>query len=750
MNITFSPEASCFHLQSSDTSYVVRLVKGRYLATAYWGRRLESWSDPSSPPFVGRAFSPSSEPGDPDFSLDVLPQEFPAFGNGDFRSPAIQVQQEDGSTITDLRYRAHRIVAGKPRLEGLPSVYVEDDAEAQTLEITLVDELIGLEAVLSYVVFADFDAVTRSVRLRNTGPQPLRILRVLSASCDFSGSDMEMLHLSGSWGRERHIFRKRLTPGTSSVESRRGASSHQHNPFLALVSPGADEDSGDVWAMNLVYSGNFLAQAEVDQFGTTRMGIGINPFEFAWNLAPGDSFQTPEAVLVHSSTGLGGMSLKFHSLYRSRLCRGTFRDLPRPILLNNWEATYFDFDEKKILSLADNAAALGMELLVLDDGWFGQRDDDSSSLGDWTVDCRKLPAGLEALALSIGKKGLHFGLWFEPEMVSVRSRLYREHPDWCLHVPGRRRSEGRRQLVLDLGRAEVRDYVVNAVSSILRSVPISYVKWDMNRHHTEAGSAALPPERQKETSHRYILGLYDVLERITTSFPDVLFEGCSGGGGRFDPGILAYMPQIWTSDNTDAVARLSIQYGTSLLYPPVTMGAHVSAVPNHQSKRVTPLPFRGEVAMAGNLGYELDPGKLLAEEKAESVRQVGLYKDIRPLVQFGNFYRLQSPFEGNSAAWMFVAPDLSRAWVSFFRIHFEANSSFPLLKLKGLEPGGRYALAETTPDSRPRGASVGPLFSGEELMEAGLRITGIDGDFQSRSWLLRKVAQPQARALAHS
>jgi len=750
MSITFSPEASCFHLQSSDTSYVVRLVKGHYLATAYWGRRLDSWSDPSSPPLVGRAFSPSSEPGDPGFSLDVLPQEFPAFGNGDFRSPAIQVQQEDGSTITDLRYRTHRIVAGKPTLEGLPSVYVEKDAEAQTLEITLVDELIGLEAVLSYVAFSDFDALTRSVRLRNTGSQRLRILRVLSASCDFSGADMEMLHLSGSWGRERHIFRRRLAPGTASVESRRGASSHQHNPFLALVSLGTDEDSGDVWAMNLVYSGNFLAQAEVDQFGSTRMGIGINPFEFAWTLAPGDSFQSPEAVLVHSHAGLGGMSRKFHSLYRSRLCRGSFRDLPRPILLNNWEATYFDFDEKKILSLADGAAALGMELLVLDDGWFGQRDDDGSSLGDWTVNCRKLPGGLEALARSIGKKGLRFGLWFEPEMVSVRSRLYREHPDWCLHVPGRHRSEGRRQLVLDLGRAEVRDYVVNAVSSILRSVPISYVKWDMNRHHTEAGSAALPPERQKETSHRYILGLYDVLERITRSFPHVLFEGCSGGGGRFDPGILAYMPQIWTSDNTDAVARLSIQYGTSLLYPPVTMGAHVSAVPNHQSKRVTPLAFRGEVAMAGNLGYELDPGKLLQEEKAEIARQVCVYKDIRPLVQFGDFYRLQSPFEGDSAAWMFVAPDRSRAWVSFFRIRFEANSSFPLLKLKGLEPGGRYALAETTRDPRSHGASVNPLFSGEELMEAGLRITGIDSDFQSRSWLLTKTAQQPVRALAHS
>jgi alpha-galactosidase len=737
MSIMFFQEAACFHLQSRDTSYIIHLVRGQYLASSYWGGRLSSWHDPSSPPLVERAFSPSSEPGDRSFSLDVLPQEFPAFGNGDFRSPAIQIQQEDGSTITDLRYRSHRILAGKPRLEGLPSVSVDEDVEADTLEITLMDELIGLEAVLSYTAFRDFDAITRSVRLRNLGSRPLRVLRVLSASCDFSRADLEMLHLSGSWGRERHIFRKSLTPGTSSVESRRGASSHQHNPFVALVSHGADEDSGEVWAMSLVYSGNFLAQAEVDQFGSTRLGIGINPFEFAWNLAPGDSFQSPEAVLVHSRAGLGGMSLKFHSLYRSRLCRGTFRSLPRPVLINNWEATYFDFDERKILSLADEAAALGIELLVLDDGWFGQRDDDSSSLGDWTVNSRKLPGGLKALARSIEGKGLRFGLWFEPEMVSVRSKLYQEHPDWCLHVPGRRRSEGRSQLVLDLGREEVRNYVVNAVSSILRSVPISYVKWDMNRHHTEAGSAALPPDRQKETSHRYILGLYDVLDRITTSFPDILFEGCSGGGGRFDPGMLAFMPQVWTSDNTDAVSRLKIQYGTSLVYPPITMGAHVSAVPNHQSRRVTSLAFRGEVAMAGNLGYELDPGKLAKEEKIEISRQVVTYKDVRALVQFGDFYRLQSPFSGDTAAWMFVAPDRGRAWASFFQIRFETNGGFPLLKLKGLEPLARYVLSETVPQSHPRGARL--LFSGEELMGAGLRVIGINGDFQSRSWLLTRV-----------
>ena len=730
MSITFSEEARCFHLKSRDTSYVIEVIRDRYLVPAYWGSRLSAWNNPSAAPNVERSFSPSVDPEDRTFSLDVLPQEFPSYGAGDFRAPAIQIQQEDGSTITELLYRSHRILPGKPPLEGLPSVYAESDNEAETLQITLVDELIGLEAVLAYTTFRDFDAITRSVTLRNNGRKRLRVLRLLSASYDFSRADLQMLHLSGAWARECHIFRKSLSPGTSSLESRRGASSHQHNPFVALVSPSTDEDTGEVWAMNLVYSGNFLAQAEVDQSGSTRLGIGINPFEFSWDLEPGSTFQSPEAVLIHSNEGLSGMSRRFHSLYRSRLCRGRFRDAERPILINNWEATYFNFDEKRILDLAAEASALGMELLVLDDGWFGQRDDDRSSLGDWTVNSRKLPGGLEALARAVNQKGLAFGLWFEPEMVSVRSQLYEEHPDWCLHVPGRRRSESRGQLVLDLGRKEVREYVVHAVSSILRSVPISYVKWDMNRHHTEVGSAALPPERQKETSHRYILGLYEVLQRITTEFSDVLIEGCSGGGGRFDPGMLAFMPQIWTSDNTDAVSRLKIQYGTSIVYPPITMGAHVSAVPNHQTKRVTTLAFRAEVAMAGTLGYELDPGKLPVEEKAQIARQVDHYKRIRGLVQFGDFYRLQSPFTGDTAAWMFVSPDRSKAWVSFYQVRFEANQRLPLVRLKGLDPLARYAMCGTNRS-----------FGGDELMEAGVRVTGIDGDFQSRSWLFERVGK---------
>jgi alpha-galactosidase len=736
MSIEYSPEVRCFHLKSRDTSYVIGLEEGKHPTSRYWGRRLREWRGCPALPRVDRPFTPNPDPSLPWLSLDALPREYPAFGNTDFRSPALQVMQEDGSTVTDLAYRSHRIFGGKPALEGLPSTYVESEEEADTLEIVLVDELIGLEAVLSYTAFANHDAIARSVRLRNLGNKPLRLLRALSASMDLPRSDLEMLSLSGDWARERGIVRRELAPGIQSVESRRGASSHQHNPFIALLERGADEDSGEVFAMSLVYSGNFLAQAEVDRLGGTRLSIGINPFEFCWLLEPGESFQTPEAVLVRSSEGLGGMSARFHGLYRERLCRGRYRDELRPILVNNWEATYFDFDAAKIFALGTEAAALGIELLVLDDGWFGRRDDDRSSLGDWSVDRRKLPNGLGELGARLNEAGLKFGLWFEPEMISPDSDLYRAHPDWCLHVPGRPRSEGRHQLVLDMGRAEVRRHVIDAVSAVLRSAPIAYVKWDMNRHMTEVGSAGLPPGRQKESCHRYILGLYETMGEITRAFPEVLFESCSGGGGRFDPGILAFMPQTWTSDNTDAVSRLGIQYGTSLVYPPIAMGAHVSAVPNHQLGRTTPLSFRGDVAMSGNLGYELDLGALDAAGKAEVARQVAFYKDVRRLVQFGDFFRISSPFEGNEAAWIFVAPDRSAAWAVYFRPLAEPNAPLPILKLKGLDRGADYRVTVVVDGGAAAPAAV---YGGDELMDAGILLELGLGDARSASLLIESV-----------
>jgi alpha-galactosidase len=728
MSIAFSSESQTFHLKTSGTSYVIGIANARYITSLYWGSRLREWRGGAEPVLSDRPFTPNPDPDCPLLSLDTLSQEYPAFGSTDFRFPAFQVGQEDGSTITRLAYRSHRIFPGKSALEGLPSTYVEDESEADTLEITLSDDQIGLEVVLSYTAFAERDAIARSVRFLNRGRQGLRVIRALSASVDLPGSGYEMLHLAGDWARERNVVRRPLAPGAQAIESRRGASSHQHNPFIALVSPGADEDSGEVFALSLVYSGNFLAQAEVDRLGSTRLAIGINPFEFSWLLESGESFQAPEAVMVHSAAGLGGMSASFHELYRSRLCRGPYRDRERPILVNNWEATYFDFDSGKILALADEAKALGIELVVLDDGWFGRRDDDRSSLGDWQVDGRKLPLGLADLARRINEKGLKFGLWFEPEMVNPDSELYRAHPDWCLHVPGRSRSEGRHQLVLDMGRVEVRRYVIDSVSAILGSAPISYVKWDMNRHLTEVGSAGLPSERQKESYHRHILGVYEAMGAITGAFPEVLFESCSGGGGRFDPGILAYMPQAWTSDNTDAVSRLKIQYGTSLVYPPVAMGAHVTAVPNHQVARTTRLEFRGDAAMSGNLGYELDLGKLGSAEKAEVARQVSFYKSIRALVQFGDFFRISSPFEGAQTAWIFVSKDKAEAWAAYFLPFAEPNPPEPILKLKGLDPEADYLVA-----------GLEKVFGGDELMSSGLRVALGPGDSQSSSFRLHRV-----------
>ena len=486
--------------------------------------------------------------------------------------------------------------------------------------------------------------------------------------------------------------------------------------------------AGRVYGVNLVYSGNFLAQAEVDQLATTRLSIGINPFDFSWLLEPGELFQAPEAVLVFSNEGLTGLSQRYHRLYRTRLCRGQWRDKPRPILINNWEATYFDFNAEKIEAIATTAADLGLELFVLDDGWFGKRDTDNCSLGDWTTDLKKLPKGLPDLVSRINAKGMRFGLWFEPEMVSPDSDLYRAHPDWCLHVEGRQRTEGRQQLILDFSRKDVCDAIVEKLSAVLSSAPITYVKWDMNRHMTEIGSASLPPERQRETAHRYMLGLYRVMGEVTGRFPEVLFESCSGGGGRFDAGILYYMPQTWTSDDSDAAARMKIQYGTSLVYPIASMGAHVSACPNHQLGRTTPLETRGYVAMSGNFGYELDLNKLSADER-ETVRgQVALYKELREWVQSGLFYRLLNPFEGNETAWMTVSEDGQHAVVFFFRTLALPNPAKAVLRLRGLDPAANYKIAE-----------LGQTLGGDVLMNAGLIFMPPQGDFQSMMWRLERV-----------
>lgn len=728
MSIHYDERNHIFHLQSGDTSYVLGVTKQGYLAHYYWGRKVRGTALRQLLELKERAsFSPIPDPEQRSLSLDTLPQEYPTYGSSDFRMPAFQAQLADGTTVTELLYDSHRIVAGKPSLPGLPAVYTESDEEANTLLIDLVDAHSGLRVTLSYTAFAGHNAIARSASVTNGSGQPIKLLRAFSASFDLPHDRYELLQLSGAWARERYVHKRKLVPGLQSVESRRGSSSHMHNPFIALLSEGSTEEHGDVYGVSLVYSGSFAAGAEVDQFHTTRVFAGLNGFDFSWLLEPGESFQTPEAIMVFSDTGLGGMSRSYHELYRTRLCRGTFRDKARPILINNWEATYFNFNADKIEAIAKAGQELGIELFVLDDGWFGKRDSDNSSLGDWFVDRNKLPNGLEDLVGRVTSLGMEFGLWFEPEMVSPDSELYRKHPDWCLHVEGRRRTEARQQLILDMSRQDVQDYIVEVISATLSSAPITYVKWDMNRNMTEIGSALLPAERQRETAHRYMLGLYSVLEKITTSFPHVLFESCSGGGGRFDPGMLYFMPQTWTSDNTDAVTRLKIQYGTSIVYPISSMGSHVSAVPNHQVGRITSLETRGNVALSGNFGYELDLTQFTDEEKELVKEQVAKYKEIRHLVQFGDFYRLLSPFEGNETAWMYVSKDKSEAAVVFVSVLQEANPPLDRFRLQGLEAEADYVL---------QGEDV--LYGGDELMFAGLARPQFHSDFASKVYHFKR------------
>jgi alpha-galactosidase len=726
----------------------MQVSHGNYLLHRYWGRALREYRDAAALQMIDRSSNspqPSALRAERSFSLDVLPQEYPESDHGDFRIPAYQVELADGTRVTELWYKGYHISQGKPALAGLPATYAKA-SEAETLAIELADTAGRLQAVLSYTVFADVPVLARSVRFENIGKEPVKLLQAASMALDFPDHAFDRISLDGAWAHERQITRAPLQPGIQVTSSARGTSSHQHSPFLALARTDATEAAGDVYGCSLVYSGSFAMETEVEQFGTTRVVAGINPQGFSWQLAPGEAFQTPEAVMVYTPAGFTGMSQAYHSLYRQHLLRGRYQQQLRPILVNNWEATYFDFDEPKIAALADSAKELGLELLVLDDGWFGHRNDDNTSLGDWTVNRKKLPHGIEGVARMVHERGLKFGLWFEPEMVSVDSCLYREHPDWTLHVADYPSTFGRNQLVLDLSRPEVREHVYQSVASILQKVPVDYVKWDMNRHLTEAFSAGRAPEHQGETRHRYVLGLYEVLERITHDFPEVLFESCSSGGGRFDAGMLYYMPQTWTSDDTDAICRLKIQYGTSLAFPAITMGAHVSVIPNHQVGRMTPLATRGIIAMSGNFGYELDIGRMSAADQAEVKRQVALYKRIRPTTQLGRLYRLLSPFAGNEAAWMFVAPDGGEAVVIYVKTLAQPASPLRILHLAGLDAAARYRIADyygpvgTAYENAglSKGMLQGQSFYGDELMYSGMAVEKIDTDFAAYLWVLEK------------
>lgn len=722
MPIQFDAEHRIFKLDSASTSYVLQIGPFDYLLHLYYGAKIPD-TDLGYLAYTCRhaSISPQVTMEKPYFSKDQHRMEYACNGCGDFRGSALSILRACGTADTDIKYVSHRISRGKPRLPGQPATYASED-EADTLEILCRDEVSGAEVTLFYTVFSGYGAMTRHTVVRNASDVPMNLQRVMSTCVDFHDAhDMDFIHLWGNWGRERTLERTPLLHGTQSVGSKRGCSSHAHNPFVALCSHDATEETGDAYGFNLVYSGNFLASAEMDSDGGARVLLGIHPEGFLWRLDPGESFCTPEAVMVYSDRGLGGMSRILHRLYRNNLCRGPWKNRERPILVNNWEATYFDFDEEKLFELAKTAADLGIDMLVMDDGWFGARNSDRAGLGDWYVNENKLRGGLGKLTERINALGLKFGIWFEPEMVSRDSDLFRSHPDWALQTPDRPMSIARYQYVLDMSRADVRDYLFDCMKQVLDSANIAYVKWDFNRNLTEVGSALLEAGRQQEVFHRYVLGLYELLERLLTAYPDLLLEGCASGGGRFDPAMLYYSPQIWTSDDTDAIERLDIQYGTSLCYPASTMGAHVSACPNHQLKRTTPLETRGAVAMAGTFGYELDLGRLTDEEKETVRRQCADYHRYYEVIHNGDLYRLISPWKDRTrCAWSFVSPDRREALVTYVVIRggiYERH----YLRLAGLNPALRY-----------RVESTGQVLSGAALMNAGLCITDDLRDFTSR------------------
>lgn len=731
--ITWNPEQQSFHLHNHQVSYVLGIAHRRWLTQCYWGKRITAFSQADDYPKLDRSsFSPTPA-GWPDrtFSLDTVLQDYPGHGAGDYREPAFEVRYADGSQVSNLHYVAHRIFAGKPPLEGLPATWTATAEEAESLVITLRDPVTLLQVELNYSLFRDLPVITRSARITNGGTQPLRVLRALSCAVDFPDSDFEQIQFPGAWARERQLLRQPLNPGITVLDSKRGASSTHQQPFIGLVRPHTSEMQGEAWGLHLVYSGNYTARTEVDAYQQTRVLLGINPHGFGWQLEPQASFQTPEAVLAWSDGGLNGLSQAFHRLYRDNLVRGEHRHKVRPILANNWESTYFDFNEEKLLGFARNARALGVELLMLDDGWFGTRNDDTSSLGDWFVNREKFPNGLRPLIDQVHAMGMQFGLWFEPEMISRRSELFAQHPDWVISAGDQPLSEGRNQYILDLGRPEVRDNLLQQLSEFLAGHPVDYIKWDMNRNMTEVGSFTAAPGQQQETAHRYMLGLYALLEALTARFPHILFECCAGGGGRFDPGMLYYMPQAWVSDNTDAASRVHIQYATSVMYPPVMQCAHVSEVPNHQMGRSTSMAMRGAVAMSGNYGLMLDlmhPN----EERDEAVsQQIAFYKQYRQLLQFGTFWRLVSPWENRDfAAWLFVAPDQSEALLMAFSLVSIASSPLRKIRLAGLDPTAFYQLDGK---SQPVG--------GDELMYRGIFVDPpLSRDYVSRIWHLTRLA----------
>lgn len=743
--ILISEDNKTFHLTNGSYSYIFECLPDGHLCHIYSGKAVRDI--PSYGHFHEIYPRPMTSCPEEDswYSYEHTAQEYGVFGNSDFRQPALEITHPDGSTLSDFRLKSWKVSDGKPALKGLPAVYCEDEGEAKTLECSLYDEKNSLELVLSYTIFSNQNAVARNSRIINHGSEAVYADTVHSLCLDLPDSDYEWMQFSGAWGRERHLKNRKLEQGITSVGSRRGHSSHNQNPVVILKRENTDENQGEALGVALVYSGNFLIQAECDTYDKTRLLAGIHPDGFRWKLESGEEFQSPEALMVWSDQGLNSLSQTFHSIFQKRLARGYWRDRPRPILNNNWEATMFDFDEDRLVNIASKAKECGVELFVLDDGWFGARRNDRAGLGDWVAAPELLPNGIAGLAKRIRALGMDMGLWFEPEMVNKDSDLYRNHPDWILEVPGRKGCHGRNQFVLDFSRTEVVDEIFRMMCDVLDDAGLTYIKWDMNRSITDCYSNALPADRQQETAHRYILGVYDLYERLINRYPEILFESCASGGGRFDPGMLYYAPQAWCSDDSDAIERLKIQYGTSFAYPISSIGAHVSEVPNQQVYRNVPLHTRGNVACFGTSGYELDLNSLEEEELEQVKEQIEFMKENRELLQFGKFYRLSSPFEGNITSWMVVSEDQKEAIVGWYRTLSHVNQPTSKIHLQGLNPDFRYEIS--TEGDHPYKVH-NPY--GDELMNMGMITSdGLSGqvekkdkyygDFDSRLYRIHAV-----------
>lgn len=731
MSISFNEHDKTLTLETDNSSYQMRVDEYGYLHHQYYGRKVYDDNMEYIISAYDRGFSgnPYEFRNQREFSLDTLPQEYTGYGIGDFRIHSIAVANGDGSFGVDFRYVSHEIKKGKYAIKGMPAVY-DNGGEADTLIVTMQDPVTLLKIELYYGVFEKNDVITRTVKVINEGNSTVRLNQVASACLDMPFGKWDMIHFHGRYSVERKMERSPLIHSIQTIASKRGISSHHHNPFVILCDPEANENYGDCYGFMFMYSGNHKIEIELDQLENVRLVMGIHDSQFSWDLKPQEEFYAPEVILSFSKKGLTHLSHNYHRIIRNNVCRGKYKNKRCPVLINNWEATYFDFDEEKILGIAKQASELGVEMMVLDDGWFGTRDSDNSGLGDWFINKKKFPKGLKHLISRINNLGMKFGIWIEPEMVNEDSELYRKHPEWAFTQPGRKPMMSRNQMVLDMSREDVRDYLYDCFATLFRENNIEYVKWDMNRALADVYSNELPPERQGEVSHRYVLGIYDLMDRLTREFPDILFEGCAGGGGRFDAGILYYAPQIWCSDDTDPIERLKIQYGTSFGYPSCVVGAHVSASPNEQTGRTTPLNTRGILAMSGTFGYELDPGKMTEEEKKEIKEQIETFKKYHELIQTGVYYRLSNPFKTPSyTAWQFVSEDKSESLVNFVVASPKPNGRPVRLRFKGLEKQGIYVI-EGEEDK---------TYSGSALMYGGYTFPLLTGDYPGMQLHLIRV-----------